>query len=393
MQKKTGIPRRPAQATQKPSRTKPVKTHEPDYTLIIILGVILVFGLIMLSSASSVLGWQKFGDHNYFLKHQLLYGVLIGIVAFWVMSKIDYHYWKKYAFPIVIVSIFLLFLVLIPGIGYEFLGAKRWVSILGIPFQPSELVKLTFLIYLATWLEQREKKLEDFSYSFMPFIIMIAFLVFMVAGIQKYLGTMIVIGVISIVVYFVAGAPWKHLGWMAGGGAILFYLLIKIAPYRANRLTTFLNPELDPQGIGYHVNQALLAIGSGGVFGLGLGHSRQKFNYLPEAAGDSIYAIIAEEMGFFFAVGLVLLFFAMAYQGIKIARNAPDAFGKLLAVGIITWITFQAFVNIMAMIGLLPLTGITLPFISYGSTSLITVLAAMGLLVNISRQTRKVKTS
>ena len=194
-----------------------------------------------------------------------------------------------------------------------------------------------------------------------------------------------------MVVYFVAGAPWKHLGWMAGGGLALFFILIKIAPYRAQRLTTFLNPELDPQGIGYHINQALLAIGSGGFFGLGLGHSRQKFNYLPEAAGDSIFAIIAEEMGFIFSVGLVLLFFALAYQGIKIARGAPDAFGKLLSVGIITWIMFQAFVNIMAMLGLLPLTGITLPFISYGSTSLVTSLAAMGLLINISRQTRKVK--
>ncbi|MBU0671357.1 MAG: putative lipid II flippase FtsW [Patescibacteria group bacterium] len=363
--------------------------HEPNYTLIILLGVIIIFGLIMLSSASSVMGWQKFGDHNYFVKHQLLYGVIIGLVAFWVMSKIDYHYWKKYAFPIVIISIVLLFLVLIPGIGYEFLGAKRWVSIFGFPFQPSELVKLTFLIYLATWLEQRSKKMEDFSYSFMPFIIMIAFLVFMVAGIQRDLGTMIVIGVVSIVIYFVAGAPWKHLGWIGLGGLGLFFLLIKIAPYRAQRLTVFLNPELDPQGVGYHINQSLLAIGSGGLFGLGLGHSRQKFNYLPEAAGDSIFAVIAEEMGFVITVALVALFFALGYQCLKIARNAPDAFGKLLAVGIVTWILFQAFVNIMAMLGLLPLTGITLPFISYGSTSLVTLLAAMGLLVNISRQTKK----
>ncbi|MFH1536698.1 MAG: putative lipid II flippase FtsW [Patescibacteria group bacterium] len=374
----------------RPIRRGVAAFHEPNYKIIAILGIILVFGLIMLSSASSVMGWQKFGDHNYFIKHQLLYGVFVGLIAFWVMSRIDYHYWKKYAFSIVIGSIILLFLVLIPGIGYEFLGAKRWISILGFPFQPSELIKLTFLIYLATWLEQRAKKMEDFSYSFMPFMIMIAFLVFMIAGIQKDLGTMIVITVISVTIYFVAGAPWKHLGIIGGGGLMLFFLLIKIAPYRAARLTVFLNPEMDPQGIGYHINQALLAIGSGGLFGLGLGHSRQKFNYLPEAAGDSIFAVIAEEAGFIFTVALVGLFFALGYQGIRIARAAPDPFGKLLATGIITWIMFQAFVNIMAMLGLLPLTGITLPFISYGSTSLVTLLAAMGLLVNISRQTKRI---
>lgn len=363
--------------------------HEPNYAMFLILGALLVFGLIMLSSASSVMGYQKFNDSYYYLKHQFIYGVIIGLVSLFIMSKIDYHYWKKYAFPIALATIILLFLVLVPGIGFEYLGAKRWIEIGGVQFQPSELVKLTFLIYLAVWLENRAKKMTDFGSSFVPFIVMIGFIFFMIAGIQKDLGTTIVIAVIALSVYFVAGAPWKHLIWMAFSGIGLFFLMIKIAPYRANRLMVFLNPELDPQGIGYHINQALLAIGSGGIFGLGLGHSRQKYNYLPEPAGDSIFAVIAEELGFVFTMILIALFISFFWQGLKIARSAPDAFGRLIAVGIVAWITFQAFINIAAMLSLVPLTGIPLPFISYGSTSLVMLLTAVGVLINISKQTKK----
>ncbi|MDP3970272.1 MAG: putative lipid II flippase FtsW [bacterium] len=372
--------------------------HEPNYTLIGILAVLVVFGLVMLSSASSVAGFEKFGDPNYFVKHQILYGVIVGVPLLWVISKIDYHLWKKYAFPMMLVSILLLFLVFVPGFSLELLGAKRWIGIGGISFQPSELVKITFLIYLAVWLEAREKEIHDYSSGLMPFLIMIGFLVFMIAGVQRDLGTMIVIGVISVSVYFVAGAPWRHLMIVLGIGLTGITFFIKILPmivpsfsYRANRLTVFLNPDLDPLGIGYHINQALLAIGSGGILGLGLGHSRQKFNYLPEASGDSIFAVIAEEMGFLISAGLVVLFLFFMIEGYKIAKNAPDVYGKVIATGITTWIIFQAAVNIMAMLSLLPLTGIPLPFISYGSSSLVTLFVAMGILINISRQTKVTK--
>jgi cell division protein FtsW len=360
----------------------------PDLTLLIILAVILVFGLVMLSSASSVLSYQDYGESYYYLKHQVLYGVFLGSIAFYVMSKIDYHYWRKYAFPIAVVTIILLLLVFIPGIGIELLGAKRWISIGGFFFQPSEVVKLTFLLYLAAWLEKRGKDVGDPTYGFVSFLVMLGALVLLIAVAQKDLGTTIVIAVISIVMYFVAGAPWKHMGLIFLGGLLAVAALIKIAPYRAARLTVFLNPEIDPQGIGYHINQALLAIGSGGFFGLGLGHSRQKFNYLPEVATDSIFAIIAEELGFLFAIGVVILFLAFTLQALKIAKAAPDQFGKLVAVGVAVWVGFQAFVNIGAMLSLLPLTGIPLPFISYGSSSMIMLLAATGILANISRQTR-----
>lgn len=370
--------------------------HEPDYTLIALLGVILVFGLVMLSSASSVQGFEKFGDANYFVKHQILYGIFIGLPALWVMSRIDYHIWKAYAFPLMIVIVVSLLLVLVPGIGLELLGAKRWINIGGIVFQPSEMVKIGFLIYLAVWLEARQKDIHDFSSGFMPFMIMVSFLVIMIAGFQRDLGTMVVIGVIAVTAYYVAGAPWKHLGIIAALGAAGMIFFIKIIPifipsfsYRANRLTVFLNPELDPLGIGYHINQALLAIGSGGLLGQGLGQSRQKFNYLPEVTNDSIFAVIAEEMGFMITVGLVVLFMWFMIRGYRIAKQAPDTYGTVIAAGITTWIIFQAAVNIMAMLSLVPLTGIPLPFISYGSTSLITLLASTGILINISRQTKQ----
>lgn len=369
--------------------------HEPNYVFIGLLAVLLVFGLIILSSASSVAGFEKFGDPYYFVKRQLLYGILIGVPSMWVLSRIDYHIWKRYAFPIVLANIVMLVLILVPGIGVELLGARRWISLGGILFQPSEMVKLTFLLYLGVWLEARGKELHDSSTGFVPFMMMITFLVLMIAGVQKDLGTMVVIGVIAVSAYFVAGAPWKHLGIIFASALAGLFFLIKLLPifipsfeYRAHRLTVFLNPDVDPLGIGFHINQALLAIGSGGILGLGLGHSRQKFNYLPEVMTDSIFAVLAEEMGFVIAVVVVALYIVIMLQGYKIAKAAPDPFGKIVAIGITTWITFQAVVNIMAMLSLVPLTGIPLPFISYGSTSTATLLIAVGILINISRQTK-----
>lgn len=357
-----------------------------DGLLLLILFVLLIFGFIMMASVSSVQGYQNFGDSYYYVKHQMMYGGLLGMIGFFVMSKIDYHYWKKYAFPIAVGTIILLIAVFIPGIGTELLGAKRWIHIGGFFFQPSEVVKLSFLIYLAAWLEKQGKHIGDLSYGFLSFLTMLGVLVFLIAIAQKDLGTMIVIAVISIVVYFVAGAPWKHIGYLFLGGVISVVTLITIAPYRIARVTVFLNQAKDPDGIGYHVSQALLAIGSGGLFGLGLGHSRQKFNYLPEVMSDSIFAIIAEEMGFIVALTLILLYLGLILRSLYIAKNAPDQFGLFLAVGITTWIGFQAFVNIGAMLAIVPLTGIPLPFISYGSSSMIMLLASMGLLANISKQ-------
>lgn len=363
--------------------------HEPDKKLLLIVGVMLAFGIITLWSASSVIGFDKFGDSFYYVKQQLLFGVFFGSAVAFIAYRLDYHIWKAWAVPMMMATIFLLVAVLVPGIGFEYGGARRWIAIGNFLFQPSEVAKFTFLVYVSTWLAQRAGVTKDhLREQLIPFLIFLGILGALVMA-QPDLGTMTVIAAIALSVYFVSGAKMSHFSLIGALGIAMVALLIKIAPYRTARFTVFLNPDLDPQGIGYHINQALLAIGSGGLFGFGLGHSRQKYNYLPEVTGDSIYAIIAEELGFVFAVGVIVLFLLITYRGLRIARQAPDAFGRYLASGITTWFAFQAFVNIGSMVAVLPLTGITLPFISYGKSSMVMLMLAFGVLLNISKQTKE----
>jgi cell division protein FtsW len=357
---------------------------KPDYTLVITILALIIVGLVVLSSASAVLSYERFGNNYYFFTHQLVYGVLFGMVAFFITSQINYHYWKKLAAVMLVLTIFLLLAVFIPGLGLEHGGARRWINIGSFTFQPTELAKLTFLLYLATWLDKRQKGIKDWKYGFVPFATILSVISFLII-LQPDVGTMSVIIVIAISIYFVAGARFSHLALLGSGGVAMFLMLIKIAPYRMARLTVFLNPEIDPQGMGYQINQALLAIGSGGLFGRGLGKSIQKYNYLPEASGDSIFAIIAEELGFIRILMLIALFMVLAIRGFGVAKKAPDFYGKLIATGITSWICFQAFLNMAAISGLMPLTGIPLPFISYGGSALLFSLASMGILVNISK--------
>ena len=351
-----------------------------------VLGTIIVFGLVALSSASTVIGHQQYNDSAYLLKQQLV-SALIGVILFAIMYRIDYRYWKRFAFPLLLVSIGLLTAVFIPGIGVKLLGAQRWIHVGPRLFQPAEIVKLLFLIYLAKWLSERGKNIHDRANGLWPFLTVLGVITLLIMK-QPDMGTMTIIFVIALSSYFVAGAPIRDFVLISGVAVGAFAILVKMAPYRAQRLMVFLNPQLDPQGIGYHVTQSVLAIASGGIFGLGLGHSRQKFNYLPEAAGDSIFAIIAEELGLIVALMLIALFIVFIIRGYRIARNAPDEYGKILAAGITTWFGFQAFINIAALSRLLPLTGIPLPFVSYGGTALITSFAAVGLLANISRHAK-----
>ena len=362
--------------------------HKPDFLLISAIGIICFLGLLMLSSASSVHAFQKWGDSYYFLKHQLVRGFIPGLFLFFIFSRFDYKKWKKYAFWMLIGSVVLLVLVFIPGIGVSYDKAHSWIILGSLSFQPTEIVKLSFLIYLSTWLAKKsEHEIGDFEYSFLPFIFLIGVIVLLVLA-QPDLGTLLVILAISFIVYFTAKAPWSHIFGLILGGLLLLFIAIQVAPYRLDRLTSFFNPAIDPQGTSYHIAQAKIAIGSGGLLGLGMGKSRQKFNYLPEVSGDSIFAVIAEEMGFIFCVLLLFLFLIILTQGFKVAKNAPDNFGRLLAVGIISWFSFQAFINIAAMVNIVPLTGIPLPFISYGGTALTVSLLATGILVNISKQTK-----
>ena len=359
-----------------------------DRTFFFLAVAMALFGFIMLASASGPVGYERFGDSYYFLKHQLFQGFLPGMVVFAAAFFIPYQTWKRYALPMLLISIALLTLVFIPGVGTDFgTFANSWVAIGNYSFQPSEVVKLTFLIYLAAWLEKRGNDLKDLHAGLAPFLILLSVLTVLIMA-QPDLGTLSVIAAMSLIVYFVAGGPVPHLLGIGILGTIALGIAIKAAPYRAERLMTFLHPELDPQGVGYQINQALLAIGSGGLFGRGYGHSLQKFQYLPEVIGDSIFAVMSEELGFFLMLGFLALFLALILRGIKIAESAPDAFGTYLVTGIMAWVGVQALVNIGAMVGLLPLTGVTLPFFSYGGTSIIMTFAAMGVVLNVSKGTK-----
>ncbi|MEI6288045.1 MAG: putative peptidoglycan glycosyltransferase FtsW [bacterium] len=359
---------------------------QPDWYLVCLFAILTLFGLAILSSAGVAVGLQRFNDGYWHVKHQIIFGLLPGLLLFVIFSRLNYYRLKSLAVPFLAVSIILLALVFMPGIGAGYGTAKSWINFFGYSLQPSEVVKLTFLIYLVSWLSSRKvQHLKDFNTGFLPFIFVLGIITLLIM-LEPDMGTMSIIAATSLVVYFVAGGSWKHLSWLSVAGAFGIWMLIKMAPYRAQRLTIFLHPELEPLGIGYHINQALLAVGSGRLFGLGFGHSRQKFAYLPEVTGDSIFAIVSEEFGFFIATAFIILLVMIVLRVLKNALHCPDQFGRLLSIGIISWFIIQSFLNIGAIVAIVPLTGVPLPFISYGGTSLMMCLAAAGILVNISKQ-------
>jgi cell division protein FtsW len=359
-----------------------------DRTFLLLLSGVVVFGLVILLSASGPLGFQKFNDSWFFIKHQLTRGVLPGLGIFWALAMLDYRKLRPFAVMGLFVSIGLLILVYLPGVGLSLKGAGRWVQFGPISFQPSEFVKVTFLLYVAAWLAARhEHKAKTLDEGLFPFLGALGVVMFLLIK-QPNTGSMAVIAGSALIMYFIAGAPVMWFVGLGAGMVGLIWLLIKITPYRAARLMTFMHPELDPQGIGYQINQALLAVGSGGPFGLGYGHSRQKFQYLPEVAGDSVFAVMAEELGFFLTLVFIGLLSYLIYRAFQIAKNCPDDFGRFLATGIASWFAIQSVFNIASMIGLMPITGVTLPFVSYGSSAFIALAAGAGLIASISRHSR-----
>jgi cell division protein FtsW len=360
------------------------KKGQADLVLFYSVIILAALGLIMLASAGLGYSRTRFSDEYFFFKRQLLFGFLPGLAMLFTVKNIDYRFWKKFSFIFFMLSIICLILVFVPGIGSKIYGASRWIQLGPFSFQPSEMLKISLIIYLAAWLESRREKITDFYDGLMPFVVIVAGISFLLIK-QPDVGTLGVIILIALSIFFVSGAKVSHMFLMGGAGMASLFALIKLESYRMDRLLVFLHPELDPRGIGYQINQALLAVGSGGVFGVGLGQSMQKFNYLPEPAGDSIFAIIGEELGLVGVTIFIFLFIIIAMRGLRIAKNAPDMFGTLLAVGFTSWIIFQAFINIAAISGLIPLTGIPLPFISYGGTSIIFLLTSVGILLNISQ--------
>ena len=374
--------------------------HEPDKKLIVALVAILLFGLVMLSSASSVVSYLAKQNSYYYFFHQLV-AIGLGAGACYLISRVDYHRWQRYALFFLFGSIVLLILVFVPGLRSEYGTARSWINIFGQSIQPSEFVKLAFLFYLSAWLEVKKNQLNDYSQGIVPFLI-ILFIIGFLMYLQPDLGTLLIIVSTSIAVFFVGGGNFKHIliVGLLGLAAIFLVYQVSIRPvdensgkadYKASRFQCLKDPENEKTKLNecYQINQSLIAVGSGGLFGRGLGQSRQKFNYLPEVYGDSIFPIISEEIGFVFNVALLLLFAFIFYRGYRIAKNAPDGFGRNLAIGVVFWIMIQAFFNIGGMINIIPMTGVPLPFISYGGTAIISEMMAMGLLINISKQTKE----
>lgn len=337
-----------------------------------------LLGLVFVFEASSVSASRTFGDQYHFLKDQTIW-LGLGLFSLLFFSFFDYHRLYFLALPIIIAVIILLGLVFLPGLGLKILGAHRWLKLGPIILQPAELAKLGLTIYLAAWFSVKERG------RFWAFLILLGLIVGLVV-LEPDLGTAIIISLLAICLYFLSGAPLWHFLILAPLFTIGGFLLAILSPYRFRRLTSFFNPDLDPLGASYHIRQVLLALGSGGLFGVGMGKSLEKFDYLPETTTDSIFAIIAEEIGFVGAVGVILLLLFIFWRGVRIAKFAPDRFGSLLAYGVCSWIGIQALVNLGGMVALIPLTGVPLPFISYGGSSLIATLSGVGILLNISKQ-------
>jgi len=360
--------------------------HKLDKPMLMLTLTILVAGFLILASASMVLSQKNFGTISFYILRQFLYGGILGGLALAFTQWLPYRTWKRLALPLIFLSFLLSALLFLPQLSYIAGGARRWLQIGGFSFQPSEVLKLSFLIYLASWLDARRKDIKSISYGMVPFSIMLTIVgTFLVM--QRDIGTLGVIMATAGILYFLGGGKISQMAMLSLFGLIMLFLLIHIEPYRLQRILVFLKPQTDPQGIGYQINQAFIGIGSGGFWGLGFGKSLQKYSYLPEPMGDSIFAIFAEEVGFIGACALLALFAAFFWRGILIAKRAPDVFGKLLAAGISVGIMTQAFINMSAISGLLPLTGIPLPMVSYGGTSLVITLASIGVLLNISKYT------
>lgn len=365
---------------------KKQKSHSPDLFLLLIISVLLVFGIVSLSTASSVVAFDKFGDAYFFVRHQL-YGLGFGLIAFVFFSRMNYRTWRRFALGFLFFSIFLLLLVFIPGLSAHYGKARSWINVFGFSLQPSEFVKLSFLLYLAAWLEARKKDLHDISQGIGPFVGLLGFIAFLML-LQPDLGTLLIISGTSLIVYFVGGGSVKHISLIIMCGLIGLAAMVYVKPYQMNRFKCMIDPSFSAADICYQTNQSLIAVGSGGIFGRGLGGSRQKFMYLPEVSGDSIFAIIAEEFGLLICILLVTCYLFLFYRGYLVSQNINDDFGRILSIGIVTWIMLQAVINIGGIISLMPMTGVPLPLISYGGSSILATMSALGVLTNISKHTK-----
>lgn len=357
--------------------------YKINILLLISILLIAIFGLIMITSSSYVWAEYKFNDPLKYFKHQAFF-LGISVILMIIVSKIDYQIYLEKANTLLIISLVLLILVLIPGIGSVRNGSRSWFGIGSFGIQPSEFTKLILIIFTAKYLSKNNKSIKDIKKGVLP-ILGLTLLTFGLIMLQPDFGTGVVLTMIIIGMLFVAGVDFIFFLKIGTIGLIGVVVLIVIAPYRLKRILSFLNPWQDPLGSGFQIIQSLYAIGPGGLFGFGLGNSRQKHFYLPEPQTDFIFSIISEEFGFMGVLIVVSLFIIIITTGFKIATKSKDLFGKYLAFGIIFWIAFQAILNLMVVVGLIPVTGVTLPFISYGGSSLLILFIAIGIVLNVSK--------
>ena len=344
---------------------------------------LLCTGIVMIYSASAIYAYEYFGDSAYFLKRHLLY-LVIGVLCAMLVMSFDYEKLRRFAKPILFIALLSLCLVLIPGVGKMTSGARRWFKIWIFTIQPAEFAKLAVIIYLADYLSRKQPRIKSFLYGFLPSALAMGATMGLVL-IQPDLGTAVDIGLISFILLMVAGINFAHISAVILASLPVFYMLVFHVAYRRRRILAFLNPWEDPRGVGFQIIQSFLALGQGGLIGVGLGMSKQKLFYLPQAYTDFIFSIIGEELGFMGAMAVIAMFIYLIWQCAKVALKARDLFGQLLVLGIFSMIGIEAIVNVAVTIGAIPTKGLPLPFISYGGSSLICKLIGMGLILNVAK--------
>lgn len=359
-----------------------------DRALLLAVGALTAFGLVMVFSASEVQGWLWFHNAAYYFERQLMW-LALGVILLFAGANLDYHRLRPLAWPLGVVTVALMVLVLLPHFGVEVNGARRWLRLGPLQMQPAELAKIAAIVFMALWLERHRDRLSSLENGVVPFLALLGFTILLVI-LERDLGTTLIVAGILLAQFLVAGGRKRHVLLLALIMALCVYLFILMEPYRLHRILAFVDPWSDPLNTGFQAIQSVVALGSGGFAGLGLGHSIQKYQWLPFAHTDFIFAIVGEETGLLGTSAVLGLFGLFAYRGYRVALKAPDAFGSLLACGVTTWIALQALINIAAVTVTLPTTGIPLPFISYGGSSLAITLLAVGILMNVSTQSEKV---
>jgi cell division protein FtsW len=363
-----------------------------DRSFLIITAVLVTFGFfIFLSASSGLIANSNNGEVKYYsvIFNQLVLGLGAGLLACLVLSKIHFTWWKKMSFWIYLFSFISMLAVFIPGLGFFHGGARRWVSLGSFTFQPAEFYKLGFVMYLALLLSNAKSKIDTWKHGTMPFVILTAISALLILA-QPDTDTFIVVATAGLTMFISAGGKWRDMLIMVLVGILGLIILVFQRPYLMQRVQTFIDPAKDPRGSSYQIEQSLIAIGSGGVFGRGFGQSVQKFNFLPEPIGDSIFAVASEEFGFVGSLAIIVLYLMFTFQGFRVAMRSSEMYGSLLAIGIITLISVQSFLNIAAMLSIIPLSGTPLLFISHGGTAMFFALASVGVVINISKFRKKV---